>query len=154
MLKTKTIVFSIFMIVSLSSFAEDTPKRDIKSLLKFAKKFQGVPYKYGGTSPSAFDCSGFVRYVFNHFGHALYQPSYDLVGVGYQLPVSDLKAGDLIFFRKSPSYKSRINHVGIVVKSKGGDVIFIHASTSRGITISSLNEETYFKSRVEGGVRL
>jgi cell wall-associated NlpC family hydrolase len=134
--------------------ATEIPKKDVNAILKYAKKFKGTPYQFGGTTPDAFDCSGFVRYVFNHFGYELSQASYDLPENGYKLPVSDLSAGDLIFFRKSSNYKSPIGHVGIVVNHDEDGVHFIHASTSRGVIVSSLREESYFKVRAEGGVRL
>lgn len=134
--------------------ANENPKRDINAILKYAEKFMGTPYQYGGTTPNAFDCSGFVRYVFNHFGYELTQASFDLPENGYKLPVSDLSAGDLIFFRKNKSYESGIGHVGIVVKHDNDGISFIHASTSRGVVVSSLRKENYFKSRAEGGVRL
>ncbi|SOE23096.1 NlpC/P60 family protein [Spirosomataceae bacterium TFI 002] len=143
-----------FLVSSFSLQANELPKKDINAILKYAKKFKGTPYQFGGTTPSAFDCSGFVRYVFNHFGYELTQASYNLPDNGYKLPVSDLSAGDLIFFRKSSSYQSPIGHVGIVVKNDNDGVHFIHASTSRGVIVSSLNEESYFKLRAEGGVRL
>jgi cell wall-associated NlpC family hydrolase len=150
----KFILLFTFFAPSFAVSATEIPQKDIKAILKFAKKFKGTPYKYGGTTPSAFDCSGFVRYVFNNFGYELSQASYDLPENGYKLPVSDLSAGDLIFFRKNKSYESAIGHVGIVVKHDDDGIFFIHASSSRGVIVSSLKEETYFKSRAEGGVRL
>lgn len=150
-----TIILTISLLMSgMSSFGNEIPEKDVNKLLQFAKKFMGTPYLYGGTTPKAFDCSGYVRYVFNHFGYELKQASYDLPEEGTKLPVSDLSAGDLIFFRKSTSYKSPIGHVGIVVKHDDEGIKFIHASTSRGVIVSSLDKETYFKARAEGGVRL
>ena len=148
-----TLIISI-LAGSFSTFATENPPKDIKAILKYAKKFRGTPYRFGGTTPKAFDCSGFVRYVYNHFGYELKEASYGLTEHGYKLPISDLSAGDLIFFRKSSSYKSPIGHVGIVVERNDDGITFIHASTSRGVIVSSLNEETYFKVRAEGGVRL
>lgn len=153
----RTLQISIILTLIFSSFsiqANENPRRDVNAILKYAKKFKGTPYLYGGTTPDAFDCSGFVRYVFNHFGHDLTQASFGLPENGYKLPVSDLSAGDLIFFRKNSDYSSSIGHVGIVVKHDNDGISFIHASTSRGVIVSSLREETYFKVRAEGGVRL
>lgn len=141
-------------ILLLFSSNPSIPEENVEELLNYARSFEGTPYKYGGTTPKAFDCSGFVRYVYNNFGYELKQASHGLAFEGFQLPVSDLAPGDLIFFRKDPNYKSAIGHVGIVLENNQKGILFIHASSSRGVIISNLGKETYFLKRVEGGVRI
>ena len=76
---------------------------------KYARRFVGVPYTWGGSSPSSgFDCSGFVRYVWGHFGVSLPHSSYGDMARGRSVPRRYLKPGDLVFFAGG-------SHVGIFI---------------------------------------
>jgi len=100
---------------------------------QIALRYLGVPYVWGGSSPSGFDCSGFVAYVYGQVGVSL--PHYSGAQYSYGLPVSrgDLQPGDLVFF-------DGLGHVGIYVG--GGE--FIHApQTGDVVKISSLGEGWY-----------
>lgn len=109
----------------------------ISEIVAFAKKYIGVKYVYGGKSPSGFDCSGYVGYVFKNFGIALSSSSAGMYSDGVKVSKSALKAGDLLFFDASSRKSSGvIDHVGIYL---GGDK-FIHASTSnKKVLIQSLS---------------
>lgn len=96
-----------------------------------AMKYMGVPYVYGGASPSGFDCSGFVYYLFGQAGISLPRTADVQAEVGTPVEKSQLRAGDLVFFSGN-GYD--ISHVGIYLRD--GD--FIHASTTYGIAIDSL----------------
>jgi peptidoglycan endopeptidase LytE len=113
-----------------------------------ALSYQGTRYSYGGFSSRGFDCSGFVKYVYQR--HGLNLPHNAAAQYGYGKPVSkgELQPGDLVFFRTGRS--RGINHVGIYI----GNGKFIHASSARGrVRIDSLNEG-YYKSRFVGAKRL
>lgn len=76
-------------------------------VVTYAKRFVGVPYSYGGSSPrTGFDCSGFVRYVYQHFGVSLPHSSYSQMSLGRRVMRKYLKPGDLVFFAGG-------SHVGI-----------------------------------------
>ena len=91
----------------------------------------GVPYVFGGTSPSGFDCSGYVRYVFASAGIYLPRTADAQYEVGMPISSSELVPGDLVFFS---TYEYGPSHVGIYL----GDGSFINASSSRGVAIDSL----------------
>lgn len=107
----------------------------------FAKEFLGVKYKLGGASPSGFDCSGFVWYVYNHFGIKLNRVASDQAKHGTKVAKSELLPGDLVFFT-SPGNKNGIGHVGIYV----GNGSFIHSSSgsSPKVIISDLTKGNYY----------
>jgi cell wall-associated NlpC family hydrolase len=110
------------------------------AIITDAKKYIGVPYQWGGESPSGFDCSGFIQYVFENNGVTIARTASGQYSGG--TPVSTPQKGDLVFFE---TYKSGPSHVGIYI----GNGQFIHASSSHGITISSLSN-TYWKPKYLG----
>ena len=116
------------------------------AIIATAKKYIGVPYLWGGTTPSGFDCSGYVQYVFKTHGISLPRVSRDQYTAGYAVSRSNLKPGDLVFFNTSGS---GVSHLGIYL----GDNQFIHASTSKGVTISLLSS-SYWSSRYLGARRV
>lgn len=96
----------------------------------YAKRFLGVPYQWGGSSPGGFDCSGLVRYVYQRFGVDLPHSSYADFNLGRRVGRWGLKPGDLVFF-------SGLGHVGMYV----GRGRFIHAPhTGTSVQISPLNQ--------------
>ena len=119
----------------------------IQNLFGDIKQYLGIRYRFGGTTPSGFDCSGFVKYMFSRsLDMELPRSSKEMSAIGTKVQRSELKPGDLVFFRNA---KNRINHVGIFV----GNDTFVHSSLSRGITRDKLNE-SYFDKRFATGVRI
>ncbi|WP_159022580.1 C40 family peptidase [Formosa sp. L2A11] len=114
-------------------------------LSDYAKQFQGVRYKYGGTTKKGMDCSGLIYETFKAYDISLPRVSRDMAQEGSKIDIEDVKVGDLLFFHTNPRRKS-INHVGLVVASRTGSVEFIHASTSKGVIISSLAERYWYYS--------
>ena len=107
-----------------------------------AAQYLGTPYVWGGASPSGFDCSGFVMYVYSQVGISLPHSSYAQYGYGSPVSLSQLQAGDLVFF-------DGLGHVGIYV----GGGTFIHAPhTGDVVKYSSLSG--WYASTFVGGRRL
>jgi cell wall-associated NlpC family hydrolase len=99
-----------------------------------ATGFLGTPYRWGGTTPKAFDCSGFVRYVYAELGVKLPRTARQQIKVGQKVSGAMLQAGDLIFFDMMKGY---VSHVGMYL----GNGKFIHASTPRtGVRIDPLSK--------------
>lgn len=95
-----------------------------EKVIEYAKKFLGVKYVYGGTSPSGFDCSGFTLYVYSHFGIDLERVASSQAKQGDYIKKANLQAGDLVFFDTDGGH-NYINHAGIYI----GDGNFIEASS-------------------------
>ena len=122
-----------------------TSKAD--KIIATAKKYIGVPYVWGGESPSGFDCSGFVQYVFKVHGISLNRTTETQYKHGSYVSKSNLKPGDLVFFQNT--YRAGISHVGIYI----GNGQFIHASSSKGVTISNLSS-SYYTTHYYGARRI
>jgi cell wall-associated NlpC family hydrolase len=107
------------------------------NIVAYASNFLGVRYVWGGTSPNGFDCSGFVQYVYAHFGIGLGRTTYDQINNGSPVSKSQLQKGDLVFF----GTYSDPHHVGIYV----GNGCYIHApQTGDVVKISSLDGRSDF----------
>ena len=122
-------------------------KKQGAQIVSTAKTFMGVSYVFGGTTPAGFDCSGLLQYVFKMNGLTiprLADEQYNSLGRAAKL--NQLTAGDLVFFT---TYTSGVSHCGIYV----GDGKFLHASSSRGVTISNLSDE-YWRTRFVGARKL
>ncbi|GED44551.1 hypothetical protein HME01_04030 [Vreelandella aquamarina] len=115
-----------------------------QALLEQHQRWAGTPYRIGGTTDRGIDCSALVRNVFRDtFDVELPRSTQDQVHEGRPIDRQELQAGDLVFFRPPGRY----NHVGIYV----GNGYFLHASTSKGVIISSLDnsywQRYYWQSR-------
>ncbi|NHW39046.1 cell wall lytic activity [Paenibacillus aceris] len=114
-----------------------------EQIVQTANAYMGVRYVWGGTTPNGFDCSGFVRFVYQAKGIDLPRTSSEMHSeAGTQ--VTDLKAGDLVFFASKT-----VNHVGIYL----GNDRFISATTSRGVAVDSLSS-SYWSARYVGAKRV
>jgi cell wall-associated NlpC family hydrolase len=112
-------------------------------VVDYARKFRGVRYEYGGSTPrTGFDCSGFVRYVYAHFGFSLAHSSYAQFDRGRRVSRASLRPGDLVFF-------DGLGHVGIYI----GNGRFIHAPHS-GTRVRIETLSGWYSSRFVGARRL
>ena len=108
-------------------------------------RFLGVPYSFGGTSGYGFDCSGYTQHVFAMMGVHLPRMADEQYYAGKSFKGKP-QAGDLVFFH---TYASGVSHVGISL----GDDRFVHASSSHGVTVSSLHD-SYWGPRYLGAKRI
>ena len=121
----------------------DRVARERARIVRFARTYLGVRYSYGGTSPrSGFDCSGFTRFVYAHFGIALPHYSVAQFSVGRRVSAGDLRPGDLVFF-------DGLGHVGLYI----GRGRFIHAPHS-GTRVSIASLSGSYAAGYDGAVRL
>jgi cell wall-associated NlpC family hydrolase len=138
------------------SSTDSLPKRNeqVDEIISFAKKFLGTPYHYAGSTPSGFDCSGFIYYVMGNFGMRLSRSSPGLAEYGKTVKLSELQPGDLMFFKGRNVNSSGVGHVAMVVEVKDGIIKFIHSSTSRGVVIDTFNASKYYIPRYLKAKRL
>ncbi len=115
-------------------------------LLALSRRYLGVRYRWGGTTPSGFDCSGFMVHVYGRMGVALPRTTFNMYDAGVPVPREGLQAGDLVFFqtlRPGPS------HAGIYL----GDGKFIHASSGAGRVLITAMDHGYYAPRYLGARR-
>lgn len=108
-------------------------------VINTALTFSGVRYKFGGTTAKGMDCSGLLYVSFAEHDIKLPRTSIHMAEEGKKIKIKDVEKGDLLFFKTQKRAK-RINHVGMVVNVENGEIKFIHSSSSRGVTVSSLRE--------------
>ena len=117
-----------------------------QQIATYAQKFVGYPYVYGGTSPSGFDCSGFVQYIYRQFGYSINRTATAQLSNGYSVSYDNLRPGDLVFF----GYGSSASHVGMYI----GNGQIVHAqNSSTGVVITSLSD-SWYASRYIGARRI
>ena len=118
---------------------EERKNAKAEAIISTALGYSGTRYKYGGITKNGMDCSGLVYVSLKENDILFPRISHEMAQEGERIQVSEVEKGDLLFFKTSKSGK-RINHVGLVVDVEGDDIKFIHATTSRGVLISSLRE--------------
>jgi cell wall-associated NlpC family hydrolase len=120
----------------------------INNIVRSARKYIGTPYKYGGRDRFGMDCSGLVCTAFQESGLTLPRTSTEQSKLGKNIPMSQIKAGDLVFFATQDGSRA-ISHSGVVtyvINEKS--VLFVHAANS-GVRESNLYEKYYQKTFVK-----
>ena len=137
------------------------PSKDINTgkvqpdeLVSFAETLVGTTYVYASSDPKVgFDCSGFITYVFNHFGISVPRSSIDFTDVGKEVLVANARRGDLILFTGTNPAERFVGHMGIVV-SNSDTLRFIHSTSGKAmsVTITPLNK--YYLGRFVKVIRV
>ena len=123
----------------------------IQKIENKAKSFLGVPYVWGATGPSKFDCSGFTQWVYRDAGINIPRVSRDQARVGEFISYDNLQRGDMVFFDTKKKRQGIVTHVGIYL----GNNNFIHASSAgKSVVIYNFNEKTFYKKRFLWGRRV
>ena len=118
-----------------------------RAVAESALTYRGAPYRSGGASPTGFDCSGLVQYVFSRSGVRVPKTVREQVLLGRKVPTGKISAGDLVFFRTAGR---KASHVGIAISKTS----FVHAPNSRGAVRVERFSDGYWASRFVGARRL
>ncbi len=122
---------------------------DGELIVATAKKYLGVPYVWGGASPSGFDCSGLVYYVFRSLGYSMYRTPADQYRQGVYVSRENLQPGDVVFFYNTVP-GTGISHVGIYI----GNNQFIHSPNSRSVVSIASLDNVYWNQHYYGARRM
>ncbi len=123
-------------------FEDEITSPEAEAIIREAEKYIGIPYLYGGTTPDGFDCSGYVRYVFDKFGITLKRVSRDqYASCGTEVERKDLQPGDLVFFGTG----GVVGHVGIYT----GEGQMIHSpTTGKSVCYTSIESNYYLNTYI------
>lgn len=124
------------------------PKSRAEDIINYAEDFIGVRYKWGGTTKSGMDCSGLIYESFRAYDINLPRISRDIAKHGDKIALKEVHKGDLLFF-KTGNRRNSINHVGLIVSIENNDIEFIHATSSKGVITSWINESYWNKAFYE-----
>ena len=120
-----------------------------KQLYTVSAQWVGKPYRYGGNSTSGVDCSGLTNIIIKKvYGKSLQRSSADIYATNInKISKSNLREGDLVFFRTDGKRSKTPNHVGVYLKENK----FIHSSTSKGVIVSSMQQKYYVDNFIAAG---
>ena len=141
--------FLLFLILlfSLVSFSEAQSKRKRKIIIAAvteARTYRGTPYVYGGMSRNGIDCSGLMYNCFKEVGIDLPRTTKEQSKFGRKKGWGSIRPGDIVYFKFKEKGKKKWWHSGMITDtSDPNEILFIHASTSRGVVESTLNHDYY-----------
>lgn len=122
----------------------------LRDAIETALSYEGTRYKYGGTTKSGMDCSGLIYVSFKEAGKNVPRTSGSLRDAAKSIKFNEVEKGDLLFFATGKN-KTRVSHVGLVVNITPAEVSFVHASTSRGVIVSTMNEGYWLNAYLSAG---
>ncbi|MFN8345820.1 MAG: C40 family peptidase [Spirosomataceae bacterium] len=126
----------------------------VRDIVRTARTYTGTPYRSGGNDRKGIDCSGLICNVYSEVGLKVPRISWQQAEFGTEIEeVKDIKAGDWIFYVPDAGKAGYVSHVGIVTEVRNiNEVIFIHASSSKGVREDNLYSK-YFKNRFVKAMR-
>ena len=138
------------LMAACAPFQRETPRSAAANAgaaaLLAAESRIGTPYRYGGSGPDAFDCSGLIAYAYQQAGVALPSTAAQQYALARPVPRTELRPGDLVFFRWSGR---EVSHVGIYA----GDGLFVHAPQAGGQVRTANLDDEWYRERYAGAGR-
>ena len=132
--------------IKISGDYSKTKTSKIDSIIDFGKNFLNKPYRYKGPSSWAMDCSGYIAFIFAGFGYQIPHSSISLGSIVENIDETEIKKGDLLFFKGRNIKSNSIGHVSLVIETSNGSIKMMH-SCHRGIVIDEYQKTNYYKQR-------
>lgn len=127
-------------------FSNSSSKEQRAFIVNEAQKLVGSKYKYGGTSPRGFDCSGFTSYIYKMANIPIPRSSSAQSQQGDKITAGAAQPGDLLFFKLNR--KGKISHVAMVISNNRGKLEVIHSTTSRGVIQERIDNSDYWAGKL------
>ncbi|MCE5285541.1 MAG: C40 family peptidase [Pelosinus sp.] len=135
------ILLLLILIITYGLYVSNKSHQPQDNVVALSKEYLGVPYRYGGSTPAGFDCSGYIMFLFHQCGKDLPRTADKQATVGIPVSINNLQPGDLLFFATTD--QADITHTGLYL----GSHMFIHASfTAQKVIISNLDEPYWQKA--------
>ena len=146
----------IFVIIAMLGFlmsscvgTKNAREEKVDIVVTRARSYITTPYKYGGTTTLGMDCSGLLMRSFEAIDTYIPRTAKEQSKLGNKVTIGELKEGDLVFF-KTMKKNGRVTHAGLVTDARKKDrILFIHASSSRGVIEANLMSDYYRKAFVK-----
>ncbi len=153
--KLVLIFISVLFLSSCSLFRKSTSETHLntfsnqekKEIILASKQFLGIPYRNGGMDLDGMDCSGFLFSLYAGNSFVIPRTTGLQMEFGYPIEKSSIEIGDWLFFKTNGA--AQINHVGLVTQITSKNILFIHASTSKGIREDDLHQIYWARSFVK-----
>ena len=157
-MKLIVLFFVIMSSCSIQAFAQE--KKDSvqintcwnDTIVSLAKKQLGTPYKWGGTNPKGFDCSGLIYFVFKKINFTVPRSSSSYQSIKDTVSLKEVQVGDILVFTGTNPKNRKPGHLGIVTSIEENEIIFIHSSSSKkhsGVVESKLYSTGYKKRYIK-----
>lgn len=144
-----TIIAILVFLMSSCVGSKVSREEKVDVVISKARFYTGTPYKYGGTTVLGMDCSGLLMRSFEAVDMYIPRTAAEQSKLGKKVNISELKKGDLVFF-KTIKKKAKVTHAGLVTDARKKDqIIFIHASSSKGVIEVNLMSNYYRKAFVK-----
>lgn len=142
------LLFCLLLLGACSS-SKNLRKQNVNKVVETARSYRGTPYRYGGTTRSGMDCSALVYHSFYSVGITMPRNSAAQSKEGKKVSGKNFEKGDVLFFATGKK-KNQVTHAGIVTDTSKGNIIFIHSSTSLGVTEDNLSQTYWTKAFLFG----
>ncbi|EPA00077.1 putative lipoprotein [Indibacter alkaliphilus LW1] len=143
------VLLPILIFSSSCASSKKGKNREVDTIISTARSYRGTPYRYGGTTRSGIDCSALIFHAYASVGINLPRTSEAQSKLGKNVSGRNLEKGDLLFFATGKR-RRKVSHAGIVTDVQRGRVIFIHSSTSLGVTEDNLANPYWNKAFLFG----